>query len=98
MIVFFGSRGADSFREFVFFDSVCRLARGLNLKVFAVEGNGQKPQEVKASISRFVDIFQEPAFTVVPDPSYALSTLLNVQRLPSTLLMETHGVVIGNGF
>lgn len=95
VLLFFEPRGADSFRELVFFDSVSRLARGLNLEVFAVEGSGQKPQEVEASLSRFVYIFQKPAFTVVPDPSYALSTLLNVQRMPSTFLMETHGVVIG---
>lgn len=95
VLFFFEPRGADSFRELVFFDSVCRLAHGLNLEVFAVEGSGQKPQEVEASISRFVNIFQQPAFTVVPDPAYALSTLLNVQRMPSTFLMETHGVVVG---
>jgi len=95
VLLFFEPRSADSFRELVFFDTVCRLARGLNLEVFAIEGSGQKPQEVKAAISRFVNIFQAPAFTVVPDPTYALSTLLNVQRLPSTFLMETHGVVIG---
>ena len=79
VIFFFEPRCADCFREFVFFDSVSRLARGMNLEIFAVEGSGQETREVEAAISRYVSIFQQPAFTVVSDPSYSLSSLLNVR-------------------
>lgn len=95
VIAFFEPRCADCFRELVFLDSVSRLARGLSLEVFAVEGSGQEPWEVEATISRLASILQRPAFTVVPDPNYALSKTLNVQRMPSTFLLETRGLVIG---
>ncbi len=95
IVMFFEPRCADCFRELVFLDSLCRLARGLNLEVFAVEGSGQEPPEVEATMSRFVSMFQQPSFAVVPDPSYGLSSFFNVQRVPSTFLVERNGVVMG---
>ena len=95
IFMFFEPRCADCFRELIFLDSVSRLARGLGLEVFAVEGSGQEPQEVEATLSRFIAMFQQPAFTVVPDPSYALGTFFNIQRVPSTFLVTAGGVVLG---
>lgn len=95
VILFFEQRCADCFRELVFFDAVYRQARGLPLEVFAVEASGLEAGEVAAVLTRFERVFRQPAFTVVPDPAYALSAALNVQRMPSTFLVERHGVVIG---
>jgi thiol-disulfide isomerase/thioredoxin len=94
IILFFEPRCADCFREMVFFDSVSRLAEGLNLEVFAIEGTGREPKELAGILAKIMSIFQLPPYIVVPDPSYELSTLFNVKRVPSTFLVERHGVVI----
>jgi len=95
IIFFFESRCADCLKEMVFMDKLWSLARDFGLGVFAVEGSGLSPSETQESMQKYRQFYGEPAFPIIPDPDYALSSLFNIRRLPTSFLLEKHGVVLG---
>jgi peroxiredoxin len=95
IIVFFEPRCADCFKEMVFLDHLWRRAKDFGLVVYAVEGSGLTASETQEAMQKYRRFYGEPAFHIIPDPDYALSSLFGIQRLPSSLLIERHGVILG---
>ncbi|MFC1657074.1 redoxin domain-containing protein [Candidatus Moduliflexota bacterium] len=94
IIFFFEPRCADCLKEMVFMDELWSLARDFGLVVFAVEGSGLSPSETQEAMRKYRQFYGEPAFPVIPDPDFALSSLFNIRRLPTSFLLERHGVVL----
>lgn len=95
IIFFFESQCVDCLREMVFLDLLRRRAKDFGLEVFAVEGSGLTASETGEAMRKYRRFYGDPAFPIVPDPDYGLSSLFGIQRLPSTFLIEKHGVILG---
>jgi peroxiredoxin len=94
VIFFFEPRCADCIREMVFFDSLSGRAEDFGLEVYAVEASGLLPAETGEALRKYRRFYGEPSFPVIPDPDFTLSSRFGVQRVPSTFLVEKHGVVL----
>jgi peroxiredoxin len=94
IIFFFEPRCADCIREMVFFDNLIGRAEDIGLEVFAVEASGLLPAETGEALRKYRRFYGEPSFPVIPDPDFTLSSRFGVQRVPSTFLVEKHGVVL----
>ena len=95
IIFFFDPRCADCLKEMVFLDHLFRRAEDFGLEAYAVEGSGLTASGSREAMQRYRQFYGEQAFPIIPDPDYKLSALFGIQRLPSTFILERHGVVLG---
>lgn len=94
IVFFFEERCAECLREMSFVDGLLMRGRDFGLEAYAVEATGLVASRAEESLGRYKDIYGEPSFPVVADPGRSLGALLGVQRLPTTLLVQRHGVVL----
>ncbi|HEY5998369.1 MAG TPA: hypothetical protein VI078_03600 [bacterium] len=91
---FFDPQSPECLLELSFLDGVFRRARDFGLAVAAVDARGRQPAEVSRAMERYIGVYGEPSFAVLPDPSFRTGRTYGVEKVPVTFVMESHGVVL----
>lgn len=94
IVFFFDPQNPDCLFGTSFLDALYTRARDFGLALYAVEGRGRQPAEVAVSMERYYQMYREPAFPILPDPSFRAGRTYGVERVPVTFIMESHGVIL----
>jgi peroxiredoxin len=90
---FFEPRSAAGVLEMTFLERLYPNIRNKGVRVIAVEASGLKKKEVRLAMEKYRRLFPGPSFPVIPDPSYRLSRLFQVDEVPSTYVVGSGGDV-----
>ena len=94
VIFFFDPQSPDCLLEMSLLDGLYRRAHDFGLVVYAVEAKGRQPAEVGRSMERYCSVYGDPAFPVLPDPSFRAGRTYGVAAAPVTFIAESHGVIL----
>lgn len=94
VILFFDAQSPDSLLELSFLAALQKRARDFGIAVYAIDAVGRQPAEVARALERYLAIYGEPEFPILPDPGFRAPRLYGVRRAPATFVAESHGVVL----
>lgn len=91
---FFDSRSKESFMGLSLLESFYRKIGDFGVRIFAIEASGLDDAAYSTAMERYHQLYGEPSFPVVLDPEFSLSALFGIQGVPSSYLLERHGVAL----
>ena len=94
IVFFFDAQSRDGILGMNLLDAFSLRGRDFGLSVYAVDARGRQPAEVTRSMERYGSVYGEPAFPVLPDPSFRVGRTYGVAGIPVTFVMEPHGVIL----
>lgn len=94
IVYFFDPQNSICLLEINFLDALYSRGRDFGLAVYAVEARGRQPAEVTRSLERFCQVYRNPVFPILADPSFRASRTYGAEQVPVTFIMESHGVIL----
>lgn len=94
VVFFFDPQSPECLLELGFLEALHQRARDFGLAVYAVEGYGKQPAEVKLSLERFFAVYGDPGFPVLPDPAFRAGRTFGAEQSTVTFVMESHGLIL----
>ena len=92
LLFFFSFQSAPSLHQMASLEKIYRQAEGLGLQAFAVETSGRPPVEVIKSLAKYQTLYSKPSYPIVADERNRMGKIFGIERLPTTILIEKHGV------
>jgi peroxiredoxin len=91
---FFDPRSQGSFRGLSLLESFHQEVADYGVRIFAIEASGLDEAGYATAMERYQRVYGDPSYTVVLDPEFALSAVFGIQGVPSSYLLERHGVTL----